>query len=91
MLYSTTTPLSAEQGRKIVQLLNAGTLIEGPTRNRHDWDAIMPQAEQVLSPPQLAALSRIKATEEIGRASDEIWRQQRAPRAPNSETGTPKK
>jgi RNA polymerase sigma factor (sigma-70 family) len=91
-LYGTTTPLSAEQARKMMQLLNAGSMAdEGPTRNRRDWDAIMPQAEQVLSPPQLAALSRIKANEEIGRTSDEIRRQQRASPAPNSETSTPKK
>jgi len=91
-LYGTTTPLSAEQGRKMVQLLNAGSIAdEGHTRIRHDWDAIMAQAEQVLSPSQLAALSRIKANEEIGRTSDEIRRQERVSPVPKSEHTTPKR
>jgi ATP-dependent exoDNAse (exonuclease V) alpha subunit len=70
-LFDTAAPLTAAQGEQMLRIFSENRVRAAGQSGRppFDWDVIMPQAERVLSEPQLAALASYRAADEFHEAT----------------------
>jgi hypothetical protein len=76
----TPTPLSAEQGRRLHEILREGRYAPKLGADNVDWDAILRNAAGVLAPPQLAELQEFAARAKRDVAEQQLTRLARAAR-----------
>ena len=61
-LYFTDTPLTAQQAAQLTEIGTSAMLALRKTRATPEayWDAILPQLQNILAPPQMAALAALR-------------------------------
>ena len=68
-LYFTEAPLTPAQSEQLIQILdNNRSPRSGPQVSPFDWDAVLAQARDVLSAPQLAAVSSLRVRAQANQA-----------------------
>ena len=83
-LYRSPTPLSAEQGARVLKIVMARTAVA--ERRALDWSGVLQDAQSVLSAPQLEMLDQLSAPDRLDQARLEASRaaQNRNPPAPKN-------